>query len=141
MDEDLAGWAAEQLGRITQMRLEAAEAVVGGDYEAAIRISEQAFELSRFTLDRLADVEEPEITPYEAVAFATLADLAVARAASGQLDEGPGVDLASLGTALLLLARTDTRQPTTDAARRSCPHGRFSYTGQCLKRPPCPQLT
>jgi len=139
MDDELASWAAEQLGRVSRMRVEVAEAIDVGDYESAIRISEEAFELSRLTLERLADVDGPETSPHEAMAFATLSDITVARAAVGRPDPEADSGLASLQS-LLLLGRTGARPPETAMARRSCPHGRFTYDGHCLKKPPCPGI-
>ncbi len=146
MDEELAGWAAGQYGRISQLRAEVTAAMAAGRYATAAALASRALELSTELLGRLSATAAAEALPYLTLAFAVRADAAAARAADGdpagaaRVLADPGSRWADAAQRIALLADQDG--PTAGAgilAQRLCPHGRASYTGHCLARPPCPQ--
>ena len=137
MDEELAGRAAEQYGRISQMRAEVVRAIAAGEYEAATSVAEQALELSKNSVELLDDAETAESVPHLVLAFALQADLTVARIAAGKPEEVES-GVASLDPGLLLSSYIDSVRSDLAMAARQCPHGRASYTGVCLAKPPCP---
>jgi hypothetical protein len=147
MDEGLADWLAELYGAILQMRAEFAEAMAEGRYSGAVALARRAVERSGEMLARLAEVPDPEALPYLILALAVRADLAAARAVDGD-PAGAASTLADVDSvwahaAQRVVAVRD--QPDlvirpTALVQRMCPHGRASYTGRCLARPPCPAI-
>lgn len=147
MDEEIARRAAELYGRISELRAEAASAVPAGDRARVAAILDQAFDLSTDMLRGLAGVRGVEALPYRLLAFAVRDDIALARASAGNLSSFAQVftDLDEVWSA----ANQDVAQvisglvdrflgPDVSLALRACPHGRPSYDGHCLARPPCP---
>jgi hypothetical protein len=146
VEEELADWLAEQYGRISQLRAQGASALTAGEYSTAINLAARTTELSREMLNRLSGAPDSEAFPYLILAFAARADMAAARAADGDQqgaslalwDRDPlWADAASRMRAVLDRSG-DLNVSTAVLSQRICPHGRASYTGGCLARPPCP---
>jgi hypothetical protein len=132
--EALSGRVAELYGRTTQMRVEVVRAIAAGEYETAIGIAEQAVgELDRKAPELLENAEITERLPLLALAFALQGDLTVARLAAGRPEDVQS-DFPSLSPDRL--STYFGSEP--EMATRRCPHGRATYTGYCLARPPCP---
>jgi hypothetical protein len=134
--EGLSGWAAEQYGAIGELRAEAATAMAAGQHSRAEDLSQQALNLSRETVERLASqgAAAEILVPHEVLAITALGDLASARTAAGDL-AGALEHLAAISR---VLTQMDER-PAMALARRRCPHGQPSYDGNCMSRPPCPR--
>ena len=147
MEEQLADWLAEQYGRVSQLRAQGASALAAGEYSTAINLAARTTELSREMLDRLSGAPDSEAFPYLILAFAARADMAAARAADGD-QRGASRALwdrdrlwadAASRTGAVLDQFDDSDVSTAILSQRICPHGRASYTGGCLARPPCPR--
>jgi len=136
--EELIGRVAELYGRNTQTREEVVRAIAAGEYETAIDIAERALgELRRKTPELLEGAEIQEGFPLLALASALQVDLTVARIAAGRPEDvDPGVPPVRADPDL---SRYFSSEP--EMAARRCPHGRATYTGLCLARPPCPPPT
>jgi hypothetical protein len=147
MDEELADQAAEQYGRISELRAEVASAMTAGDYARASDMAEHAVELSTDMLRGLVNVPGIEGLPYRLLAFAVRDDLALLRASLGDFagiaqaltDLDEIWDAARQNVIQLLASVTYGSEETKAFGLRACPHGRPSYDGHCLARPPCPQ--
>jgi hypothetical protein len=144
VEVELADRIAVEYGKIIRLRLEYSSAMAEGEYSVAIGLAVRAAELSMAILDVLSDLREAESLPYVILAFATMADLGVARAADGD-HSGAADVLRSLRRLLARTAPDETEQEDIDLSvgtqilsQRMCPHGRASYTGHCLAKPPCP---
>ncbi|GEM_PF-6321046 len=134
--EGLSGWAAEQYGAIGELRAEATRLMAAGEHSRAAEVAQQALEVCLQTVERLASqgAGAEILVPHEVLAITALGDLASASTAAGDLAGA----LDHLAAIRRVVTQMDER-PVVALARRRCPHGRASYDGNCLSRPPCPR--
>jgi hypothetical protein len=141
MNREQAGRAAELYGRTTQARVEVVRAIADGEYETAIRIADEALGvLGQTAPELLDDAEIQESLPLLALVSALQGDLTVARIAAGRPEDVQG-GLAALSPDRFLASYFGSALSAPQMAARRCPHGRATYTGYCLARPPCPPAT
>jgi hypothetical protein len=125
--------AAEFLTEIVRGRIDLLQRLDQGAYAAAVEVGDT---LAKSIVSHLetTDAAPAGALPHQLQLGALMADLALAKAALGQLDELPtALDQAQAGFGWL----RDNAEKGLYFGGAVCRHGRPSMDGECLKRPPC----
>ena len=129
---------ATALGRANQIRAEATRSLAAGDYERALRLTDEASKLIDSVIEPLAasDPASPAAFVGMQQALLVCGDLALTYSLLGRPDQAEE----PMRQAQLLLDRA--RRPMSPVAG-VCLHGRTTYDpdGDCLFIPPCPPAT